>query len=155
MRYAGLDGRIIYESTGSKKFDAVEDLLIRRKKAIKGGKQPKIIKKIAHHSFNELVDQYKKWTERQRCFKSKDYLIDQLKETFGDLPLRRFNTMLLEQFQSERLQKGKERELKIGHNPVPAKGNKTATVNDFWQLYLICFMFTKAVEWQMGQGLLV
>lgn len=74
-------------------------------------------------------------------------LIEQLKETFGNLPLRRFNTMLIEQFQSDRLQKGKERELKPGYKPIQTKGNKPATVNRF--LATISHMFTKAVEWDM------
>lgn len=146
IRYAGLDGRIVFESSGSEKFKTAEANLIQRKNSIKEGKQPEI-KKIANHTFNELVTEYVKWAERQRCFKSKSYLIDQLKNTFGNLPLRRFNTMLLEQFQSERLQKGKEREVKAGYKPIPVKGNKPATVNRF--MATISHMFTKAVEWDM------
>jgi len=42
----------------------------------------------------------------QRCFKSKKYIINQLNEVFGNLPLRRFSSMLLEQYQNEILQKG-------------------------------------------------
>ena len=104
IRYAGLDGRIVFESSGTEKFKDAETKLIQRKNSIKEGKNPEI-KKIASHTFNDLVAEYVKWAERQRCFKSKSYLIDQLKENFGNLPLRRFNTMLLEQFQTERLQK--------------------------------------------------
>lgn len=146
IRYAGLDGKIAFESSGSEKFRAAEALLIKRKQTIKEGKQPEI-KKITNHTFHELTAEYVKWAERQRCFKSKSYLIDQLKETFGNLPLRRFNTMLLEQFQSERLQKGKEREVKPGYKPIPVKGNKPATVNRF--IATISHMFTKAAEWDM------
>jgi integrase len=146
IRYAGLDGRIVFESSGSEKFKAAEAKLIQRKNSIKDGKQPEI-KKITNHTFNELVTEYVKWAERQRCFKSKSYLIEQLKETFGSYPLRRFNTMLLEQFQSERLQKGKEREIKAGYKPIPVKGNMPATVNRF--MATISHMFTKAVEWDM------
>jgi integrase len=146
IRYAGLDGRIVRESSSSDKFRDAEALRIQRKQAIKEGKQPEI-KRIANHTFNELAEQYKKWAEKQRCFTSKNYLIDQLKEIFGNLPLRRFNTMLLEQFQSERLQKGKEREVKAGYKPIPIKGNKPATVNRF--MATLSHMFTKAVEWEM------
>jgi hypothetical protein len=74
IRYAGIDGRIIRESTGSTKFRDAEALLIQRKQAVKEGKQP-VIKRIANYTFNELAEQYMKWAERQRCFKSKIYFI--------------------------------------------------------------------------------
>jgi integrase len=57
--------------------------------------------------------------------------ISHLKTQFDNLPLRHFNTMLLEQFQTERLE----------------KGNKPATINRL--LATIKHMFTKAVEWDM------
>jgi integrase len=130
IRYAGIDGRIIRESTGSTKFRDAEALLIQRKQAVKEGKQP-VIKRIANYTFNELAEQYLQWAKRQRSFKSKVYFIKQLSEAFGRLPLRRFNTMLLEQYQTERLQ----------------KGNKPATVNRL--LATLKHMITKAVEWDM------
>ncbi len=74
IRYAGLDGKTVYESSGSIKFKQAEVLLISRKNSIKEGKQPEI-KKIASHTFNGLVTEYSKWAERQRCFDSKIYLI--------------------------------------------------------------------------------
>jgi len=105
-------------------------LLIQRRNDIREGKEPEI-KRIVNHSFKELSEEYEKWAERQRSFKSKKFLIDQLVEAFGPIPLRRFNPMLLEQYQSERLQ----------------KGNKPATANRL--LATIKHMFTKAVEWEM------
>lgn len=51
--------------------------------------------------------------------------------TFGNLPLRRFSTMLLEQYQTEKLQ----------------KGNKPATINR--HLATLKHMFAKAVDWNM------
>jgi len=129
IRYAGLDGRIVRESAHSSKFRDAETLLISRRQAIKEGKQPEV-KRIGNHTFRELVGQYKKWAERQRCFKSKIYLINQLEGTFGHIPLRRFNSMLLEQYQTERLQK-----------------NKPATVNRL--IATIKHLFTKAIEWDM------
>lgn len=130
IRYAGLDGRIVRESSRSGKFRDAETLLISRRQAIKEAKQPEV-KRIGNHTLKELVDQYKKWAERQRCFKSKIYLINQLEETFGQVPIRRFNSMLLEQYQTERLE----------------KGNKPATVNRL--IATIKHMFTKAVQWDM------
>jgi len=130
IRYAGLDGRIVRESSKSAKFKEAEGLLIERKQGIKEGKAPET-KHIANHMFKELSEEYSKWAERQRSFKSKTYFIDQLKEAFGNLPLRHFSSMLLEQYQTERLQ----------------KGNKPATANRL--LATLKHMFTKAVEWEM------
>ena len=44
IRYAGLDGRTIRESTGSEKFRDAEALLLKRKQAIKEGKEPEVVK---------------------------------------------------------------------------------------------------------------
>jgi integrase len=131
LRYAGLDGKIIRESSHSSKLKDASDLLIGRRNEIKEGKEPEIKKRIVNHTFNELAEQYKKWAERQRGFKSKTYLIDQLTGAFGSIHLRQFNSMLLEQYQTERLQ----------------KGNKPATANRL--LATLKHMFTKAVEWEM------
>jgi len=129
-KYAGIDGRIIRESSGSTTFKDAEDLRIQRKQAVKEGKQPEI-KPIVNHTFNELVGQYLKWAERQRSFRSKRGFIKQLAEAFGSLALRRFNSMLIEQYQTERLR----------------RGNKPATVNRL--VATLKHMFTKAVEWDM------
>jgi integrase len=131
IRYAGLDGRIIRESSHSSKLKEAGDLLIGRRNEIKEGKQPEIKKRIANHTFNELAEQYLKWAERQRSFQSKKYFINQLVRDFGLIPLRQFSSMLLEQYQTERLQ----------------KGNKPATANRL--LATLKHMFTKAVEWEM------
>ena len=87
-------------------------LHIQRKQEVKEGKQPER-KRIVNYTFNELVQEYLIWAERQRVFRSKRGFIKQLVEMFGSVPLRRFNTLLIEQYQTERLQ----------------KGNKPATVN--------------------------
>ncbi len=130
IRYAGLDGRIIRESSGSEKYRAAETLLIRRRQGIKEGKTPEI-KQIKKCTFSDLTEQYLVWAERQRSFKSKQGFVNQLNEKYGPLPLRRFNTMLVEQLQTERLQ----------------KGNKPATVNRL--LATLKHMFSKSVEWDM------
>jgi len=57
IRYAGLDGRTVYESSGSEKFRDAEALLIQRKQSIKEGKQPEI-KRIVNHTFRELSEKY-------------------------------------------------------------------------------------------------
>jgi integrase len=139
--YAGLDGKIIRESTRSDKYRNAEALLVKRKQSIKEGKMPEI-KVIKNHSFNELADDYLKWAERQRAYKQKKLVVNQLKERFGPLPLRRFDTRLLESFQSERLQAGKK---KLKSEEIV--GNKPGTINR--HITILKHMFTKAAEWDM------
>jgi|SRR3990167_4473754 len=132
IRYADLIGKIVFESSGSTKFKDAEALVIKRKQSVKEGKQPEIVKRIANHTFNELVSEYAKWAERQKSFrKSKIYLIKQLGETFGNIPLRRFTSMLLEQFQTAKLNMGRK----------PATANRLIAT--------LSHMFTKAVDWGM------
>jgi hypothetical protein len=54
IRYAGLDGKTVFESSGSDKFRDAETLLIQRRQTIKEGKQTEV-KRTANHSFNDLV----------------------------------------------------------------------------------------------------
>ena len=101
IRYSGLDGKTVYESSGSKKYKAAEDLYIKRKNTIKDGKQPET-KRIANHTFRELSEKYLAWIEgRQKSARTKGYLIRQLIERFGSLPIRRFNTVIVEQLQTD------------------------------------------------------
>jgi integrase len=146
IRYAGLDGKIVFESSHSDKFKEAQDQLIQRKGEIKDGKQPEIKKKIPNHTFRELAQEHIKWTERQRAFKQKQQVVNQLTETFGNIPLRHFNTRLLEQYQTDRLQKGNKK-VKVGENEWRYPPNKPATTNR--HLAVIKHMFTKAVQWEM------
>ncbi len=136
LRYASLDGRIIRESSGSTKFRDAEDLLLKRKQELREGKEPET-KVIKNYLFKELAGEYLKWSERQRSFRSKKGFILQLVNAFGQLPLRMFNTKLLEQYQTERI----------------SKGNKPATVNRL--IATIKHMFTKASEWDMVSGVVL
>jgi len=131
IRYAGLDGKIIFESTHSDRFKDAVTRLTDQKKSVRDGKQPDIKKKIPNTLFKDLVTEYLKWSERQRSHEQKEINANQLIEEFGNIPLRYFSTMMLEQYQTKRLE----------------KGNKPATVNR--HIALIKHMFTKAVEWDM------
>ena len=134
IRYAGLDGKTIYESTGSDKFRDAETLLIQRKQGIKEGKQPEV-KRIANCSFKDLADQYREWIKgRHRSEPVKKYVIAALVERYGNIPLRRFNTPLVEQLQTEMI----------------GKGRKNAYINKV--LNILKAMFTKAVEWEMVES---
>ncbi len=131
IAYASLDGKVVRESSKSERFKDAETLLIKRRQSVREGKMPEI-KRIGNHSFNDLVKDYLKFAERQRAFKQKELVINQLKERFGQLPLRRFDTRLIETYQNQkRLQ----------------TGNKPATINR--HVATIKHMFTKAVEWDM------
>jgi integrase len=130
ISYIGLDGRIVRESSRKIKYRDAQSLLTKRKNSIEEGVQPEV-KRIKNFTFKELATEYLKWAERQKSFKSKSYLIKQLVEAFGNYPLRRFNSMQLEQYQTARLK----------------KGNKPATVNRF--MATMKHMFTKAVDWYM------
>ncbi len=142
IRYAGLDGRTVFESSGSEKFREAEELYIKRKKAIADGKEPET-KKIANHGFKELAEQYKQWIQgRHRSANSKEYRIDQLTDHFGDIPLRRFNTLMVEQYQTDMI--NKERYIKSRKENVkyqPASINKNIS--------LLKAMFKKAIDWNM------
>ena len=69
--------------------------------------------------------------QRNNAATTQKNVLSQLKKHFGNFPLRRFNTMLVEQFQSGKLN----------------DGNKPATCNRL--LATLKHMFTKAVDWNM------
>lgn len=134
IRYAGLDGKMVYESSGSDKFREAEALLIQRRQTVKEGKQPEI-KKIANHTFKELAEKYLQWVSgRQKSARVKGYIIGQLIQTFGILPLRRFSTVVVEQLQTD----------------IINRGLKNSSANKV--LNVLKHMFTKAVEWDMVES---
>lgn len=131
LRYSDGFGRIIRESSRAPRFKDAETLLIERKKAIREGKEPEPIKRIPNYTFSQLAEEYSKWCERQRSFRSKRGFINQLIEPFGNIPLRHFTTKLIEQYQTDRLQ----------------KGNKPATVNRLIATLKHCIH--KGYQWEM------
>lgn len=133
IRYAGLDGKIRYESSRSTSYKIAQDLLIHKKKDVMEGKDPLPVKRIRPHTFNELAEPYLTWAERQRCFPRKKGIVKLLRQEFGNLPLRSFTTMLVEEYQSR----------------VLGEGKKPATANR--HLATLKHMFTKAIEWEMVQ----
>lgn len=142
--YKNLDERVVRESTGTIDHDEAIDFIMKRRAEVKAGIEPEP-KKITNYTFNELVDEYKKWAERQKCYYSKIHLINQLSEDFGQKPLKNFSTKLIDQYQSKRLQEGK-REVKIDDKLILLP-NKPATVNRLQAT--LSHMFTKAYEWEM------
>lgn len=134
VRYAGLDGKVVFQSTKSSKLDKAESFLADRKAEIRVGIEPQI-KRIHNFSFKQLSDEYNKWIEgRQASAKVKGYIIGELNSRFGNVHLKRFNTMLVEQLQTDIIRRG----FKNGYN------NKVLNV--------FKHMFTKAVEWEMVEA---
>lgn len=129
LAYRDLGGKIIRKSSGTTNQREARALLDECRHAVLKGKQP-IIKKIKNHTFFELTEKYMEWAQKQKSFKTKISKINQLIQYFGDMPLRSFDTMVVEQFQTERLRR-----------------NKPATVNRL--LATLKHMFTKAVDWEM------
>lgn len=153
--YKGLDGRVIRQSTGKIEYNEAVDFLMERRTDVKAGKEPEP-KKIVNHTFSELAKEYLVWAERQRGFKNKAGIVEQLRERFGDVPLRQFNTLLLEQYQTHRMQQGaKHKTVKkradgtrvVCESGRQPRANKPATINR--HIATIKHMFTKAVDWQM------
>jgi integrase len=131
VRYTGLDGKQKRESSNSKDFKKAEKLLADRKSAIGDGKEPEI-RKIPNCNFSELAEKYTAWIEgRQKSAKIKGYIIGQFLSVFGDIPLRRFSTALVDQFQTDLISKGYQ----------AASNNKVMNV--------LKHMFSKAVEWDL------
>ncbi|MFQ5780214.1 MAG: tyrosine-type recombinase/integrase [Nitrospiria bacterium] len=130
IRYAGLNGRIHFESSRTTSFREAEDLLVKRKREILEGREPNPVKRIGNHSFQELSEHYLTWAERQRAIRSKRGFVQQLVEVFGNCPLRGISTRLIEEFQTKRM-----------------ATNKPATVNRL--LATLKHMLKKAVEWEM------
>ncbi len=152
IRYAGPDGKIVFESTKGTSFKVAESRLLERKRMVRDGELPELIKH-PDITFNELAAEYLKWAERQRGIRQKKNRVEQLKKEFGNLQLKHFSTMLVEQFQTDRLKQGfineKKRKKDPSNNktPVEPSGNKPATINRL--ISVLQHMFTKAHDWGM------
>jgi len=148
--YAGLDGTIIRKSTGTEKYKEAELVLHSEKRAIQEGKSPET-KILKSYTFAELSEKYKAWVNgRQASAKYKGYTIDRLIERYGFLPLRRFNTALLELLQTDLMSKGLRSEKTKGVKPGMIKGLKPASINRI--ISTVKHMFTKAIDWEMVEA---
>ena len=106
IRYAGLDGRMRFESSGSSNFKVAEEKLTERRKAVDDGNDPEPARRIGNHTFGNLATQYLTWAERQKAIRSKRGFIKALKGRFENLPLKHFSTRLVEEYQTQRLSAG-------------------------------------------------
>jgi integrase len=133
--YVGLDGRMIRESSGSTKFEDAKTKLLARQHTVEVERKQPEIKKIRNYSFKELAEEYKAWVNgRQNSAKVKGYIIGQIVEEFGNLPLRKFSTALVERYQTGLINRGLK----------PASNNKVMNV--------LKHMFSKATDWEMVES---
>ena len=130
IRYADRDGRIQYESTKSERFKDAETLLLKRKNDAKLEQKPEL-KKIENHTFKELCEKYSAWMQgRHRSAESIQYRIDIILKHFGNIPLRDFNTEIVEQYQTKLIK----------------KKFKPATINK--HIGIIKWMLKKGIDWE-------
>jgi len=127
LRYADSEGKMHYESSGSEVYYVASDLLATRRNEVKDGKLPI---KYQQHTFFGLADEYIKIMNYQRAFKSKRTIIKHLREHFGDIKLKDFNTKIVEEFKIKLM-----------------SARKPATVNR--HLATLSHMFSKAEQWEM------
>jgi integrase len=132
IRYAGLNGKMVLESSGSYKFKEAEAILIQKKNAVREGKNPATKRIDTKTTFTQLAERYSDWMKnRHRSAESKQYRINQLVTHFGNLRINRFTTLLVEQHQTDL----------INSKLAPASVNKNISI--------LKAMFAKAVEWKL------
>lgn len=130
IRYTGVDGKQVRESTKSDKLRDAQSFLKLREGEVAKGEQPDIVK-IKNHSFSDLAEKYLEFCANQRDIRNKESLVGMLKSEFGNLPLKSFTLDLVERYQSRILQ---------------ARLTET-TANR--KIAVLKHMFTKAADWCM------
>jgi Site-specific recombinase XerD len=130
IRYAGLDGKMRFESTKTASQKEAEYLLTCRKKEVQEGKLPEVKKIATNITFRELAGEYFPWMKRQKSFIIKRNKIGQLLRVFGNYRLSDFTSRLIERYQIKKLETC-----------------KPSTVNRL--IATLKHMFTKAVDWEM------
>lgn len=100
LRYVDLQGNLIRESAHTTNYEEAKNLLFQRKLEIKEGKNP--VMKYTNYTFTQMADVYLKLMENQRAFKTKVYLMNQLKQDFGNLLLNQITTLSLDLWKAKR-----------------------------------------------------
>lgn len=128
--YVDAVGRVRRESTKSTNIHTAISLLAKRRAEAMEGKLP--VTTVKKYTFQELVERYSEYVSIQRSYrKFKSYIIQRLKERFADMPLKAFNTQIVEQLQVDLIKEGRK----------PATINRTIAV--------LKHMLRKAQEWDM------
>ncbi len=163
MCYADHTGKVWKKSTFCTNFKEAEQKLRDIKSAIGKGEAVPERKKILNYTFNDLADKYTAWIKGQASAEYKTYIIERLKERevlsnnqtakLGALPLRSFDTYLIEQLQKDLKRKGlrlkavkkNDKETEKTTDEIP--GLKDSSVNRI--LNTVKHMFSKATKWKM------
>ena len=143
IRYTGLDGRQVRESSQSKLQRDAEALLTLRKQAVQQGQQPEHAR-IKNYTFRELAERYLEFIVKQKAFRTKTHIVQYLVREFGSLPLKHFSLDFVERFQSRLLS---DLRSPAKGSDVPRPPLEPATVNR--RLATLKHMFTKAGDWRM------
>ncbi len=124
------NGRVCRESTGVRSQEEAQFILACRRKQVRDGEIIEA-RKRKNTKFVYLAKDYLKWAERQKTYKDKRLLVNQLLKRFGNLNVKDLNTKIIEQWQSEQL-----------------KRNKPGTVNR--KLTVLKHMINKGTDWGMA-----
>ncbi len=131
LMYVTETGKVIRRTSGTTDYREAESMLIASQKAVRDGKHCDTVK-ITNSTLHELKDKYLEWMRGQhKSADTKEYRIDDIVSHFGDIPLKRFNTQMVEQYQT----KLKTRKLK------DSSVNKNVSI--------LKAMIKKAVDWEM------
>jgi integrase len=125
-----LTGKIERVSTGHTDYDKAIEFLTEQKFNVQRGIEPEIVKEV-NYTFRELSDKYDVWSQRQKGYYKKRFFIKDLVNVFGDYSLKSFTTLIIENFQNDRLK----------------RGNKNASVNRIVGVLKHCLH--KGLEWDM------
>jgi integrase len=143
IRYAGIDGKIRFVSCGPDSFKEAEAKLTQKRQDVQDGKDTEPARRIGNHTFNDLAKKYLTWAQHQKAISSKEGFVKALVARFGNLPLRHFSTLLVEEYQTQRLISGD----KPTTGDIPSPPNLPATVNR--HTATLAHMIRKAVDWEM------
>jgi integrase len=129
-----------FESSKSTKYADAEALLTTRRKGVQEGRDdaPKRIKPC---TLGELSVKYLECAKRQKSYRGKKNVVERLVKDFGNLPLSRFNTLIIDEYQSRLLSEGNQ------SMTTPTGGKKPSTVNRY--VTTLRNMVRKGYEWEM------
>lgn len=127
--YSDGTGKMKEESTKcSNKRDALL-FLEERHRQVREGKLP-FAKRIPNYAFKDFANDYLEWSKGNKDYRNKKSIVPKLIDEFGKIPLQKFNTLIIEKYQS-----------KLKETLKPASVNRILAV--------LKHIFSKARDWEM------